>query len=156
MVVHLLWFPERKQNLPPPLPPWKIGPVGIRVRQRCKGAMCSGTSDPNLSPTKWPLKQGQAINFFNFQKLNKIISDFQSSFTVFTIFFHETKWFLVLIFYTVFVLSIFIVPQASINSPTSFTVRHHLQSGIRDVSWRPWRPLPYAAGVREEWKLGWD
>ena len=54
---------------------------------RRRGAMCSGTSDPNLSPTKWPLRQGQAMNFFNFYKLSEKISDFQSSFAVFTIFF---------------------------------------------------------------------
>ena len=61
------------------------------VEQRRMGAMCSGTSDPNLSPTKWPLRQGQAMNFFNFYKLSEKISDFQSNFTVFTIFFLETK-----------------------------------------------------------------
>ena len=60
-------------------------------QQRCRGAMCSGTSDPNLSPTKWPRRQGQAMNFFNFYKLSEKIGDFQSSFTVFTIFFLETK-----------------------------------------------------------------
>ena len=55
--------------------------------QRRRGKMRLGKSDPNLSPTKWPLRQGQAMNFFNFYKLSEKISDFQSSFAVFTIFF---------------------------------------------------------------------
>ena len=54
--------------------------------QRRRGAMCSGTSDPSLSPTEWPLRQVQVMNFFNFYKLSEKISDFQSSFSVFTIF----------------------------------------------------------------------
>ena len=53
--------------------------------QRRRGAMCSGTSDPNLSPKKWSLRQGQAMNFFNFYKLSEKILGFKSSFAVFTI-----------------------------------------------------------------------
>ena len=43
------------------------------------------------------------MNFSNFYKLSEKISDFLSCFTVFIIFFLETKWFLVLIFYTLFI-----------------------------------------------------
>ena len=58
-----------------------------------------------------------------FLKLSEKISDFQSCFTVLTIFFLEIKWFLVLIFYTLFILSIFVVPYAIVYSPTLFTVQ---------------------------------
>ena len=30
----------------------------LSLKQPLKGAICSGTSEPNLSPTKWPLRQG--------------------------------------------------------------------------------------------------
>ena len=36
--------------------------------QRRRGAICSGTSEPNLSPTKWLGSQRLAIKLFIFEK----------------------------------------------------------------------------------------
>ena len=41
----------------------------VTSHQRRKGAICPGTSKPILSPTKGPMRQGQARIFFYFCKL---------------------------------------------------------------------------------------
>ena len=71
--------------------PVRAEELNNRGTMNSRGTMCLGKSDLNLSPTKWPLKQGQAMNFFNFYELSEKISDFQSSFAVFTIFFFKTE-----------------------------------------------------------------
>ena len=113
----------------------------VRNKQARWAARCSGTSKPILSPTKNRVRQKFYRNsLIIFQKswIFTLKRRFSSPLCSYSSNFHRISSILMLLF------NLFLLFSLTFGKSSElFTVRHHLQSDIRDVHGRP---LPNAPG----------